>query len=647
MATQRTNQEYIVKEQHLNVLVSNSKSTSGDLVTAGYILLKAPNTTHRHYYKQYLRSKLPEATPYFDIIRFKKTPMDQLIPHLVVQCGEKHVTPVCKSLLSILTGKESALFLPRYAFRTMPQEQIKRHFEVHHNWSRSLTPIQLSKISHLDQQRVEYFDNGTIIKRSTLEWALSLTLANGQPAHCDAVNGNSECHAFLACPHSYLEQANIEWKQYRSRLNPPSHREARYAESVSGLPDLSNISIEIETNVSILDKLSAADIWTQDPPSVRGKASPQSGRNAKKGKQRKPNKRSPPNHKPNATSASTTDILSDEETDRTSGDTTNAESDTRSTASTAVSTTAPPSANNSRFKDLERMIKQAQKRSDAEGKASADQLSGLQTKFSDLDCKMSTLQANQERLATDVSAIQENNAKQFSEISKNLLSSMEATNEMLQSLVDIRSQFTTMSTFMLELAKKMDAVLSRCDGVPPEVNFNSVNGNNQTGSEFSSGMGDPSNSAMSDVSRAASIPSSAGKRSLAASLPPLLHNDDGNTTMRPSPIKKKVRARGATDTTSFDQQDGSDVDDDPISQIPSNLDNRFIEVDEFHEDEGDISEPETPPNTSNAPTTQATPGTQPTTPNSQPLSAPPRLITTTKQVTRLGRPKHDVTQPTQ
>ena len=62
----------ILKEQHLNVLVSNSKSTSGDLVTAGYILLKAPNTTHCHYYTQYLRSKLPDATPYFDIIHLRE-----------------------------------------------------------------------------------------------------------------------------------------------------------------------------------------------------------------------------------------------------------------------------------------------------------------------------------------------------------------------------------------------------------------------------------------------------------------------------------------------------------------------------------------------------------------------------------------------
>ena len=74
----------ILKEQQLNVLISNSKSTGGNVVTAGYILLKAPNTTHRNFYTEYLRSKLPDATPYFDIIWFKKTPMDQLIPHLAV-----------------------------------------------------------------------------------------------------------------------------------------------------------------------------------------------------------------------------------------------------------------------------------------------------------------------------------------------------------------------------------------------------------------------------------------------------------------------------------------------------------------------------------------------------------------------------------
>jgi hypothetical protein len=204
--------------------------------------------------------------------------MDHLIPHLVVQCGEKHVTPVCRNLLSILTGKESALFLPRYAFSTMePAEQVKRHFEVHQKWSQSLKPITLTpKISHLDQQRVEYFDNGTILKRSTRTWVLSLTLENGHPAHCDVVkNCGSDRKATLVCPESYIEQANEEWQKYKSRLNPPGHREARYRDSVSGLPDLSHIRIEFKTNISMLENLSAADIWKQAPASVKEPGSPQ------------------------------------------------------------------------------------------------------------------------------------------------------------------------------------------------------------------------------------------------------------------------------------------------------------------------------------------------------------------------------------
>lgn len=82
-------------------------------------------------------------------------------------------------------------------------------------------------------------------------------------------------------------------------------------------------------------------------------------------------------------------------------------------------------------------------------------------------------------------------------------------------------------------------------------------------------------------------------------------NEDGIATTRPSPIKKKLRARGAIDPTPADQQEGSDADDDPTTQIPSNLDNRFLAVDESHEDEGDISDPEPPSNQSNAPTNQA------------------------------------------
>ena len=132
------------------------------------------------------------------------------------------------------------------------------------------------------------------------------------------------------------------------------------------------------------------------------------------------------------------------------------------------------------------MIKQAQKRSDAEGKALAAQLSGLQSQFSELDGKRSALQDNQQKLANDISSMQNQHARQFEELRGNLMSSMEVTNDMSNSMVDIRTQFSRMSTFMMDMAKKMDAVLSRCDGVPPEVNFSLNTRQNQQGSDYSS-----------------------------------------------------------------------------------------------------------------------------------------------------------------
>ena len=83
--SERTKQN--LKEHNADITISNSSSTSGNLTTLGYILLKAPNTTSTHRYTQYLRSQLPEVTPYFDVVRMKKTPFDKVAPHLVVQCG--------------------------------------------------------------------------------------------------------------------------------------------------------------------------------------------------------------------------------------------------------------------------------------------------------------------------------------------------------------------------------------------------------------------------------------------------------------------------------------------------------------------------------------------------------------------------------
>ena len=54
-------------DYNVTVSFSNCTSVSGDLVVAGYILLKAPMTTHRLRYLQSLRQLLPTNTPPFDI----------------------------------------------------------------------------------------------------------------------------------------------------------------------------------------------------------------------------------------------------------------------------------------------------------------------------------------------------------------------------------------------------------------------------------------------------------------------------------------------------------------------------------------------------------------------------------------------------
>jgi hypothetical protein len=262
----------ILKARKLEISISNSQSTSRKMVTAGYILLKAPNTTNATRYTQYVRSLLPATTPYFDIYRRKKTPMDQLIPHLTIQCGEKHVTPVCQALLPVLTGRGKALFLPRYALSTaMTHDQVRKHFEFHQKWSRSLKSITLSpQINHLDQKRVEYNEDGTTTVRSTREWATLLTEDDGiTPALFDVVNGTTDQKTYLLSPNHYIDQAQQHWRTYKSRLYPPSHREARFRDNLPGLPDVIHIQTEIQSNVSFLEQMANANVWTQRHDSRR------------------------------------------------------------------------------------------------------------------------------------------------------------------------------------------------------------------------------------------------------------------------------------------------------------------------------------------------------------------------------------------
>ena len=137
---------------------SNSSCTSGNLVHAGYILMKAPNTTHTIRYLQSLRNRLPDNTPFFDVILKKKTPLEQPIHHLVVQCGENHVASLTKAISALLTGSGGAIFLPRLVLGNLTKDQISKYFIAHANYVKSLRPICLApRITNLDTVRDEYF----------------------------------------------------------------------------------------------------------------------------------------------------------------------------------------------------------------------------------------------------------------------------------------------------------------------------------------------------------------------------------------------------------------------------------------------------------------------------------------------------------
>jgi hypothetical protein len=476
-----------MNKARVQVLISNSRCNSGNIVTAGYILLKAPNTTHRHRYTQHLREQLPEATPYFDVMRAIKSPMDQTIPHLAIQCGENHVTTVCQALSLILTGTKSAIFLPRYALQAMTDAQMQQHFEFHDKWAKSLAPVLMGPtIMHLDQPRLEYFADGTTKERSTREWAASLMLADGTtPALCDVVNGTSDRQAYLVAPRHYLEQAQTHWAAYRTRIAPPRHREARFQESVHNLPDYSLINTEVLANVTFLERMSAAEIWKQAPETVRdattkaskaqrlppppkiapvtqhdtqqasGTTSPKQGANATT------TDGAPGTHQQDESHASATSSIASDE-------------DNESTDSTAELTRASANTYQARFHQHSQMFKSQQKAIESLGKTSSDRLSLIErqlhrfeafdTKLAAVGSQLENMSTNQQHLTASMKAIKDDNkiqkanANKFQEQSNKKIDALSQTvADAMTAILGMGAQFNIMSEQVLKISVQLDS----------------------------------------------------------------------------------------------------------------------------------------------------------------------------------------------
>ncbi|KAI2508456.1 hypothetical protein MHU86_5983 [Fragilaria crotonensis] len=221
-----------LEKHNVTVSFSNCTSTSGNLVVNGFILLKAPMTTHRLRYLQSLRQQLPETTPPFDILLHKRTPFDQQISHLAVQCGHKHVHSLSEALANILTGDGSALFIPRFVLSQMATSDAE------------------------DKPRKEYLQDGSVIERTTREWARTIKDITGTAlAQCDVVNGGLDQLCYLLFPPQHLEAATNALEEYRKCLYPFSQREARFRESI-GPPPVIHLSKSVIANLDFIKKLS-------------------------------------------------------------------------------------------------------------------------------------------------------------------------------------------------------------------------------------------------------------------------------------------------------------------------------------------------------------------------------------------------------
>jgi hypothetical protein len=251
-----------LKMQRLNtnVLTSNSKSTSGNLTIAGYILLKAPRTTHRVRYLQHLRSKLPDTTPTFDIRFHQRTPLEQDINHLAVECGENHVHPLSQALLNILDGSGVGIYIPRFAFSEMSTEQALKMFQTHDTFIKALSYISLSPlITNLDTLRTEYFSDGSKKERSVREWAATIMKKDGSTtARCDVVNGGYDQKAYLLMPPENEEVVQRAFEDYRRRVFPFRQREERFRENIGPPPALIQLNPKVIANLQFMEQLSVA-----------------------------------------------------------------------------------------------------------------------------------------------------------------------------------------------------------------------------------------------------------------------------------------------------------------------------------------------------------------------------------------------------
>jgi hypothetical protein len=240
--------------------VSNSTCDSGRMVTAGSILLKHPQYTHRLHFLRALRSQLPINTPFFDIGIHRHTLNGIHSPHLVVKCGENHQETLTEILSAFLDGQQTtAIYIGTKVLQSMMQEATKDLFDTHQKYVNAIQRLPLHPhIVNIDRPRDE---GPNTYNRSTRAWANSLQSLEGKSFQCDAENGGTDKRAYLLVPahlvslvQPILHQYQYQLRSNRQILSTTNNQQDR--------PDEIYVpTATVQRNVDFLRTMSASAIW--------------------------------------------------------------------------------------------------------------------------------------------------------------------------------------------------------------------------------------------------------------------------------------------------------------------------------------------------------------------------------------------------
>jgi hypothetical protein len=108
-------------------------------------------------------------------------------------------------LSNLMDGiKTTALYVGTQYIQSLTQEALEALYDLHQKYVNSIQRLPLSPyVINVDRMRDEHTNTGDI-RRTTREWANSITTPEGISIQCDAENGGSDKKAYLLVPETFI-----------------------------------------------------------------------------------------------------------------------------------------------------------------------------------------------------------------------------------------------------------------------------------------------------------------------------------------------------------------------------------------------------------------------------------------------------------